>query len=56
MVIFIFIQILTEHFVRNRGDTDQMQQNVAFDLGLHCLSMTNKMDARLIWVKSIQKF
>ena len=29
---------------------DQMPHSVAADLGLHCLSMSHKMDARLIWV------
>ena len=30
------------------GDTDQMPRYVAFDLGLHCLSMSHKKDARLM--------
>ena len=27
--------------------------SVALDLGLHCLSMSHKKDARLIWIKMI---
>ena len=27
-----------------------IRQNVASDLGLHCLPMSHKKDARLIWV------
>ena len=27
-----------------------MQHSAVSDLGLHCLFMSNKMDARLIWV------
>ena len=30
-----------------------MPRSVAFDLGLHCLFMSHKKDARLIWVKDI---
>ena len=29
-----------------------MQHSATFDLGMHCLSMSHKKDARLIWVKS----
>ena len=35
--IYIFIQILIEHFIRNHGDPDQRQRSVASDLGLQCL-------------------
>ena len=34
-------------FNRTSGDTDQTP---LFDLGLHCLSMSDKNDTRLIWV------
>ena len=30
-----------------------MLYSVASDLVLHCLQMSNKMDARLIWVKDV---
>ena len=32
--IYIFIQILIEHFIRNHGDPDQRPRSVASDLGL----------------------
>ena len=35
--IYIFIQILIEHFIRNHGDPDQRPRSVASDLGLQCL-------------------
>ena len=35
----------------NSGDPDQMPHSVASDLGLHCLPMSHKKDARNIWVK-----
>ena len=35
----------------NSGDPDQMQQNVASDLGLHCLPITLLGVSRLQWVK-----
>ena len=46
MVFFIFIQILIEHSVSN----DQTPQNAASYLDLHCLPMSHKKNARLIWV------
>ena len=33
---------------------DRNSHSVASDLGLHCLPMSQKWDARLIWVKSPQ--
>ena len=46
VVFFIFIQILIQYFVsKHCGDTDKMPRS---DLGLHCLPMSNKKDARLI--------
>ena len=52
--IFIFIQILIEQSVSKQGDPDQTPRSVASDLGLHCLSVPHKKDARLIklWVKA----
>ena len=35
----------------NGGDPDQTPPSVASDLGLHCLPMSHKKDARHIWVK-----
>ena len=36
----------------NCGDPDQTSNSVASDLGLHCLPMSSKKDARHIWVKN----
>ena len=47
MVFFIIIQILIERSVRKSGDPDQTPRSAAFDLGLHCLPMSNKKEARL---------
>ena len=33
------------------GDLDQTLHSVASNLGLYCLHMSNKKDARHIWVK-----
>ena len=48
MVFFIFIQILNETSVC--GEPDQRPHLAAADLVLHCLPMSHKKDARLIWV------
>ena len=52
MAFFIFIQILIKHSGRKQnGDPDQTPPHTAeSDLGLHCLFMSHKKDARLIWV------
>ena len=43
MVLYMFIQILQEHFVSNSGDTDRTPLSVAAsDLGLHCSSLSHK--------------
>ena len=39
----------------NSGDPDQMPHFAAFDLGLHCLPMSHKKDARLIWVNNVRQ-
>ena len=51
-VIFFFLyQILIEHSVQaNSGDPDQTPRSAASDLGLCCLPVSRKKDARLIWV------
>ena len=46
VVFFIFIQILVEHVVSKQWKF----WSDAAGLGLHCLPMPNKKDARLIWV------
>ena len=33
----------------NSGDPDQRPHSVTVDLGLHCLPMSHKKDARHIW-------
>ena len=52
MVFFICNQILIEYSVGQSGDQDQILCSAAPDLLLHCLHMSNKKDARLIWVKA----
>ena len=47
MVFFIFIKILIEHSVSKQW----RPHSAASDLDLHCLLMSHKKDARLIWVK-----
>ena len=47
VVFFIFIILKA-----NSGDPDQTPHYVVSDLGLHCLPMSHKKDARLIWIKS----
>ena len=39
----------------NSGEPDQMPCFVASDLVLHCLPMSNKKDARLIWVNMVKQ-
>ena len=43
----IFIQILMENYVSKQCRTDQTPRS---DLILHCLPMSPKKDARLVWV------
>ena len=43
LVFFIFIQIFIEHSV-----IKQRRRSDAFELGLHCFSMSHKKNARLI--------
>ena len=50
MIFFIFILILIYHSVPNSGEPDQTPRLAASDLGLRCLHMPHKNDARLIWV------
>ena len=45
MINFIFKLILIEHSVGE--DPEQMPHSAAYDLGLHCLHVSHKMDARL---------
>ena len=47
MYFFIFILFR----IANSEDPDQTPCSAASDLGLHCLPMSQKWDARLMWVK-----
>ena len=47
---FFFFQILIEHSKSKQWKPDQMLQNAASGLFLHCLAMSHKKDARLTWV------
>ena len=49
MFLFIFIVVL-QFMLANSVDPDQTPRSVASDLGLHCLPMSQKRDAMLIWV------
>ena len=53
MIFFIFIQILNliDHFVSTHGDHDQTLCSTGTDLGLHCLSMSYKKEAKFMLVK-----
>ena len=51
-VRFSFLFYFEEIFLLpDSEDPDQTLRPVASDLGLHCLPMSQKSDARLIWVK-----
>ena len=54
MVFFCIFYLIFERTFCNSGDPDQMPHTVASDLGMHCLPMSHKKDARLIWVKPKQ--
>ena len=56
MVFFIFIQNLKENLFANGGESEQTPHFAASDLVLHCLPMSHKKDAMLIWVNdSVRK-
>ena len=49
-MFFIFIQLFVQHSVSKQlRPSEQTQLLAASDQGLHCLSMSHKMDARLLW-------
>ena len=48
---FIFVLFIIKISVRNSEDLHQTPLNGASDQGLHCLPMSHKRDAKLIWVK-----
>ena len=41
------------NFKANSGEPDQRPHLAASDLVLHCLPMSHKKDARLIWIKHV---
>ena len=47
---FHFYHILIEIPVSKQCRPDQTPRSAASDFGLHCLPMSQKWDARLIWV------
>ena len=51
LIVFVFFQEKNVLLV-NSEDTDQMPHFVAPDLGLHCLSLSPKNDARLTWANA----
>ena len=55
MYFFIFILFQIDNPVTNSEDLDQTPRSVESDLGLHCLPMSQKWDARLIWVNTTIK-
>ena len=55
MAIFISIQIYEYTLYENSGDPERTPRSLASDLGLHCLPMSHRKDARLIWVKHLPK-
>ena len=50
MYFFIFIRLRIDIRLANSEDPDKTPPSAASDLGLHSLSMSQKWDARLIWV------
>ena len=48
---FSFLFKFKKILFANSGETDQTPRYAASDLVLHCLPMSHKKDARLIWVK-----
>ena len=47
-MVFYFFKFQLNIPKTNSGDPDEMLQNVASGLGLHCLAMSHKKDAMLI--------
>ena len=49
---FDFIQILKYILEAKSEHSDRVPHSAASDLGLHCLPMSHKKDARLKWINS----
>ena len=50
MYFFIFILFRIDILLANSEDPDQTPRSAVSDLGLHCLPLSQKWNARLIWV------
>ena len=49
--LLLFFKFKKKLLYENSGEPDQTLRFAASDLVLHCLLMSNKKDARFIWVK-----
>ena len=54
MVFYRFIQILIEPSESYSGKHEKTPYFAASDLVLHCLPMSHKKDARLVWVNALR--
>ena len=52
----LLFKILIENFVSKQWNPDQTSRSATSDLGLHCLPLSHKKDAKLIWVESITNY
>ena len=56
-VFFLFLSNFSMKFLKaNRIAPDGTPRSAASHLGLFCLPMSHKKDARLIWVKALNKY
>ena len=59
-ISFLSVVVFSSHFSSNLNRTfckqtvlvETLLQNAASDLGLHCLPVSHKKAARLIWIKN----
>ena len=51
MVVSLPFKFEENTLYANSGDPERTPRSVASDLGLHCLPMSHRKDARHIWVK-----
>ena len=49
-ILRVVFYIFMEHSVCKQWRGDQMPHSAASGLGLHCLPMSHKKEARLIWI------
>ena len=50
-IFYFYSKVHCNILLANIGDHDQTPRSAAAALGLHCLPVSNKKDARLIWIK-----